>query len=159
MRDWFRNLFHRKPAIKPAEVKPDLIEDSIARIAAFLKQWLEQKLYDVYAFCSDGMMEICNPCCCLLGVFGSSTLHVCCADRNEFGIPFHYLSIQAIPEMKQIETAYLFLGFQALDTAERHEVRDRRLLEILGAEMARRAIAGTIQAVRLTPRGSFIGAL
>jgi len=125
------------------ESKPDLIQDSILRIAAFVKEWPDQKLYDVYAFCQDGRMDFQHCCKCLLAVFGSDVLHDKCLDLDRDGIPNHYRAIKRIPQMAEIEKAYQIIGFKALPThryPEDQKLRDRRLLEILGTEIARRAI-------------------
>jgi hypothetical protein len=145
MFDWLRNRFRRKsnepvkPNTEPAKVDTiayeAVVQRSILRIEWFVKHWPEQKLHDVYAFCQDGRMDFYNPCRCLLGVFGSKTLHECCILD---GTPDHYLVLWSIPGMAEIERAYQILGLDTVGGFSQ-KLRDKRLLDILAIEMPRRA--------------------
>jgi hypothetical protein len=131
---WLKGLFRPSAVFE----KPDLLADSILRIRLFVKQWPDQKLHDVYAFCSDGRMNYYDTCTCLLAVFGAEALHDAC-DQD------HYNPIARIRAMQEVEDAYCRLGVVGTppdaSAEEVQQIRDAHLLDILGVEMARRALA------------------
>ncbi len=129
-----RNAIRKRATILP-------LERCIELLKAWLKEWPDQKLYDVYAFAQDGKMNYHDGCSCILGVYSSKVLHQS-SDFTERGTCIeqsdHYGMLKSQPGMARIEFAYRMLG--GLEDLQLE--RDARLLEILGAEMARRAMAG-----------------
>jgi hypothetical protein len=154
MPNWLNKLFRATPQWE--EPAPSPLSSATIRIAAFVETRTDQKLHDVYAFCEDGRMEFDSFCRCLLGVFGSETPHEWCSARDGRGIPYHYSAIKRLPGMAEIELAYCQLGFNETDELDEWEfeveggfpisgpeeqLRNLRLLGILGAEITRRELA------------------
>ncbi len=102
----------------------------------------DEKLAQVSAFNEDGKMSFFEPCCCLLGVASSTTLHVSCRDH-------HYWRLAGSGYCRVAEAAYWSLGsplslwrlsggVMGLPTPFHVALRRRRFAKILREETARR---------------------
>jgi len=129
---------------------------SVARriIAEAVRDWTDKKLADVREFCAIGRMDITNPCCCFVGVDSWPELHV---DRSVCDGLHYHKAININQGARELEEAYSTLGIafgvalssiagmrglalqRALNAHARLQARrDRRLLQILDAEIDRR---------------------
>ena len=114
---------------------PGRIQKATARLAQFVKL-PGQKLHDIFAFCEDGKMDYWDHCCCLIAVCSSPVLHQRCDDP---ACCVRYGKMLNQPGMLAVEGAYSELGDDyAAGVIDSQDLRDRRLLKILRAEMTRR---------------------
>ena len=112
-------------------------------VAEYLRTWTTQKLCEVLAFAEDGKMNYLTPCCCLIGVASSETLHQQPCKQEHYGaessrVIARFGAAEISGNLSQVDYAYCCLN---LGPSGGQSARDAELIALIKGVLEERKVA------------------